>query len=136
MAKSKDWSIKDWEKRGIERLDRHDGIDPQIAERFFVSFDDETHGYLESSDEVETPEPDQSKLMAAMRTTFEDVLTRQERYVLTQHLVGDTYATIAAEARPRISSASQTRKIEQRALRKMRVRLDKFLKPKPDTSDV
>jgi hypothetical protein len=65
--------------------------------------------------------------MAAMETIFGDVLTRQERFVLIRRqIVGDTYADIADLSWPRLSGPSQARKIEQRALRKMKERLSKF----------
>jgi hypothetical protein len=110
-----------------EELDRADGADPQISERLFVSFCDEAHSNSDSSDEVESSKPDRSKLMAAMETIFGDVLTRQERFVLIRRqIVGDTYADIADLSWPRLSGPSQARKIEQRALRKMKERLSKF----------
>ena len=121
-TKSKDWD------RADECQDREDGRDPRIAERYFVSLCDEIPE-PEPSDEVDTPEPDQSALWAKINAIIDDVLTKQERFVLLHRQIGRTYADIADLARPRISSPSQARKIEQRALRKMRVRLQKFRKP-------
>jgi hypothetical protein len=69
---------------GMDLQDRDDGLDPQIPEKLFVLFCDETHGHSDSSDEGEAPEPDQSKLMEAMGSVVFDVLTRQERFVLVR----------------------------------------------------
>jgi hypothetical protein len=116
--------------------DRFDDIDPQIPARCFVSFCEELHGQIDSCNEVEAPEPDQSEMMAAIGAIINNVLSRQERFVLIQrNLLGDTYAEIAKMCWPRLSGPSQARKIEHRALRKMRARLSRFrndAKPKLD----
>jgi DNA-directed RNA polymerase sigma subunit (sigma70/sigma32) len=99
--------------------------------------DPSNRSYLD--DEVEAPERDLSDLIAAMQDIFNNVLTKQEQRVLIQRLLGDTYATIAGLCRPRLSGPSQARKIEQRAMRKLRERLSRFRKhltPKLDKSDL
>jgi hypothetical protein len=130
-AKFKSWND--------DSLDRFDSSDPQIPDRCFVSYCDDVHGQPDFDKEVEAPEPDHKELLTAMGTMVHNVLSRQERYVLLQRLIGDTYATIAEESWPRLSGPSQARKIEQRALRKLRERLSKFrngLDPKLDKSEV
>jgi hypothetical protein len=90
-------------------------------------------------DEIEGRERNLSDATAALRDVINNALTKQERRVLIQRLIGDTYATIAAECRPRLSSASQARKIEQRAMRKLQQRLSRFrdhFTRKPGKSDL
>jgi hypothetical protein len=91
-------------------------------------------------DELGSQEPDRAAAIAALGENFDNVLTKQERFVLTQRLVmGDTYATIAETSWPRLSGPSQAKKIEQRAIRKMGERLSRFRKhltPKLDKSDL
>jgi hypothetical protein len=71
------------------------------------------------NDEAEAPE-NSSRLIAALRDLKRSVLDKQERFVLKRRLDGDTYAAIAKSCRPRLSGASQARKVEQRAIDKLR----------------
>jgi hypothetical protein len=90
-------------------------------------------------DELGSQEPDRVEAIAAIWDIIRNVLTKQEQFVLIQRLVGDTYATIAEESRPRLWDASRAKKIEQRAIRKIRERLSGFCKhltPKLDKSDL
>jgi hypothetical protein len=100
--------------------DRHDSCDPQIAERLFVQLLADPPA--PASDEAEAPEPNR-ELLNALRNAW-NALGRQEQFVLIQRLLmEDTYAAIAAMAWPRLRDASRARKIEQRALAKLRNRL-------------
>jgi hypothetical protein len=86
-------------------------------------------------DDVDEPESDRTALLATMERLVNNVLSREEQHVLIERLLGFGYAAIAARSRPRISGPSQARKIEQRALRKLRERLSRFhntLTPKVD----
>jgi DNA-directed RNA polymerase sigma subunit (sigma70/sigma32) len=86
-------------------------------------------------DEAEKPAPEPREAIAQMRRVYSNVLDKREQFVIDMRYREDgpvPYATIAKACRPRISGRSQVRKIEQRALRKMAERLDKFrngLKP-------
>jgi hypothetical protein len=133
--KSRDW------RNGLDRwrdeMDRSDGFDPQILERFLVPLGDEALGYSESSDEVETPEPDQSALLAAVGTIIDNVLTPQERNVLLSRcFTGMTYERIAKESRPRLSGPSQAKKIELRAIRKLRELRQRLLEKSKNAEDI
>jgi hypothetical protein len=74
--------------------------------------------------------PDLSDAIRSMNDAINEVLTEQERHVIVQRLGGDTYADIAEWCEPPLSGPSQARKIEQRALRKLRERLSAFRKKK------
>jgi DNA-directed RNA polymerase sigma subunit (sigma70/sigma32) len=103
--------------------DRHDGCDPQIAERLFVQLCVDPPDRSDYDEAAEAPEPDRD-LLNALRDCMWNVLSRQERYVLIQRvLVGDTYATIAKTAWPRLRDRSHAHEIEQQALAKLRNRL-------------
>jgi hypothetical protein len=113
-----------------------DRLDPQIPERCFVALCEGLHGQIDSCNEVEAPEPDQSEMMAALGAILNNVLTRQEKRVLIQRiLLGNTYAEIAEMCWPRLSGPSQARKIEHRALRKLRARLSRFRNDAKPMSD-
>jgi hypothetical protein len=120
--------------------DRFDGCDPQIPENCFVPFRDDRPDDSDCRDDEGARELDRNELLAAVGTAIANVLSGQERHVLIQRLLGgDTYADIARTAWPRLSGPSQARKIERRALRKLRGRLSRFrndLKPKLDKSDI
>jgi DNA-directed RNA polymerase sigma subunit (sigma70/sigma32) len=92
-----------------------------------------------ADDEPDSQEPNRAAEIAAIADIFHNVLTKQEQFVLRHRLVGVTYPFIAENSRPRLRDASRARKIEQRALRKLRERLSRFRKhlpPKLDKSDL
>jgi hypothetical protein len=90
-------------------------------------------------DEPDSQEPDRAEAIAAMVGIIDNVLNKQERFVLLHRLAGVTYAFIAENSRPRLPDASRAKKIEQRAMRKLRERLSRFRKhltPKLDKSNL
>jgi DNA-directed RNA polymerase specialized sigma24 family protein len=91
------------------------------------------------NEEAEKPEPDLNEAITALERVYGNVLTKEEQQVIRlRTLFEHTYAAVAKMCRPQISGPSQVKKIEQRALRKMRERLSKFrdeLTPKPDRTD-
>jgi DNA-directed RNA polymerase sigma subunit (sigma70/sigma32) len=120
--------------------DAEDGRDPGgLREVSLEEFGGDVEANPESEPDDEAPAPNLTEAVAALGKLVGDVLTKEERFVLVQRQVGDAYATIAKNARPRISGPSQVRKIEQRAIKKLRVRLSNFqndLKPKLDKPDL
>jgi hypothetical protein len=86
---------------------------------------------FDPDDERDEPQPDPSEqkaalLQAAAELRVSNVLTEQEYDVFSLRRRGHTYATIATECRPRLSGPSQVRKVELRAVRKIRERLLKM----------
>jgi DNA-directed RNA polymerase sigma subunit (sigma70/sigma32) len=114
------------------------GIDPEVEDALASDL-----GELipePEDDEAEKPAPERREAIAQMRRVYSNVLDKREQFVIDMRYHKDgpvPYATIAKACRPRISGRSQVRKIEQRALRKMAERLDKFRNdstPKPNKS--
>jgi DNA-directed RNA polymerase sigma subunit (sigma70/sigma32) len=114
-------------RRKEAEQDLYDGRDPQIKQWLFVQLcvDPPDPGYDETA---EAPEPDRD-LLNALGAYMRNVLSAQERYVIIQRIVaGDTYATVAETAWPRLRDARHARQIERRALAKLKSRLLKYYK--------
>ena len=80
-----------------------------------------------ADDTGESPERDLSDATRALGNAI-GALTEQEQRVIIQRSFGSTYADIAELCEPPLSGPSQARKIEQRAMKKLRDRLSKFRK--------
>ena len=78
-------------------------------------------------DTGESPERDLRDATRALGNAI-DALTEQEQRVIIQRSLGNTYADIAELCEPPLGGPSQARKIEQRAMKKLRDRLSKFRK--------
>jgi DNA-directed RNA polymerase specialized sigma24 family protein len=104
---------------------------PTVRRKLNVVSLDAVGGDVDVADDVEDaeadePERDLSEAVAAMKRVYSNVLTNEEQIVFALRQIEVPYATIAKECR--LSGPSQARKIEQRALRKMRERLSKYRK--------
>ena len=117
--------------------DFYDGLDPQIPQRNFVEFRDGLRDHSDRDDEAIEARDDEvnarerdAELLDALQANMRNALTEEERLVVDLRIqMRATYAAIAA--RVGLSGPSQARKIEQRALQKMRKRLSKALLPSP-----
>jgi RNA polymerase sigma factor (sigma-70 family) len=128
--------------------DFYDGLDPQIPQRNFVEFSDGLRDHSDRDDEAIEARDDEvnarerdAELLDALQANMRNALTEEERLVVDLRIqMRATYAAVAA--RVGLSGPSQARKIEQRALQKMRKRLSRFhkdskdLRPKLDKSSI